>query len=70
MNEIITPITPVQQSQQHTNQPQQPVASITINPPPLQIDMNKVVRLLFDKIRRLEERLQLLEQPPQNRTPH
>ena len=65
MNEIITPITPVQQSQ-----PQQPIASIEIQVPTLQVDMNKVVRLLFDKIRRLEERLQALEQPQQNRTPH
>jgi len=64
MNEIITP------NQQQTNQPQPPIASIAINIPPIQVDMTKVVRLLFDKIRRLEERLQLLEQPPQNRTPH
>jgi hypothetical protein len=74
MNEIITPTNNPDQSQQHTNQPTQPtqppIASIEIQVPPLQVDMNKVVRLLFDKIRRLEERLQALEQPPQNRTPH
>ena len=59
-----------QQSNHQSQPPQQTVASIAIQIPPLQVDMNKVVRLLFDKIRRLEERLQLLEQPPQNRTPH
>jgi len=67
MNEIITPITPTQQQSQ---QSQQSVASIAINIPPLQVDMTKVVRILFAKIQSLEERLQHLEQPPQNRTPH
>jgi hypothetical protein len=68
MNEIITPTNNPNQSQ--PQQPKQTVASIAINIPPLQVDMNKVVRLLFDKIRRLEERLHALEQPQQNRTPH
>lgn len=62
MNEIITP------NQQP--QPPQPTLSIALQLPTLQVDMTKVVRVLFDKIRRLEERLQALEQPPQNRTPH
>jgi hypothetical protein len=68
MNEIITPNN--KQSNQSQPQSQQTVASIAINIPPLQVDMTKVVRILFDKIRRLEERLQHLEQTQQNRTPH
>lgn len=61
MNEIITP---------NQQSPQPPIASIALQLPPLQVDMTKLVRILFDKIRRLEERLQLLEQTQQNRTPH
>jgi hypothetical protein len=64
MNEIITP---TQQNQQQIQQPQQPPLSIAIQIPPIQIDMTKVVRILFDKIRGLEDRIKVLEQ---SRTPH
>ena len=46
------------------------MATLSIQIPPLQVDMTKLVRTLFEKIRGLEERLQALEQTQQNRTPH
>jgi len=63
MNEIITPTAT-------TAATIPSLATLSIQIPPLQVDMTKLVRTLFEKIRGLEERLQALEQTQQNRTPH